>query len=281
MRMKLRANAKINLTLDIVGKRADGYHLLDSIMQSVSLCDIINIEKSGDITVLCDNGDISGDSNICYKAAVKFFEETKICGGAKIEIEKHIPLAAGMGGGSADAAAVICALDKIYQTNLSVSELCEIALAVGADVPFCVVGGTARVQGIGEKIAPLPLYNDGVFLLIKRGEKLSTADMFKKIDAMDKIPATTHTAVEALERGDMECFYKNISNDFSLVDHDDAMLEDINATYPRIASLSGSGPTVFAVYDNVCEANRASEKLKQKGYNPIIAEPVDRGIIFE
>lgn len=281
MRMKLRANAKINLTLDIVGKRADGYHLLDSIMQSVSLCDTITVEKGGEITVLCDNGDISGDSNICYKAAVRFFEETKICGGAKIEIEKHIPLAAGMGGGSADAAAVICALDKIYQTNLSVSELCEIALSVGADVPFCVVGGTARVQGIGEKIAPLPLYNDGVFLLIKRGEKLSTADMFRKIDAMDKIPATTHTAVEALEHGDMERFYRNISNDFSIVDHDDAMLGDINATHPRVASLSGSGPTVFAVYDNLSEANRAAEELRQKGYSPIIAEPMDSGIIFE
>ena len=279
--MRIKANAKINLTLDITGKRADGYHLLDSIMQSVSLCDIVTVEKNDDITVMCDNGDISGESNICHKAAAKFFEATNVFGGAKISIEKHIPLAAGMGGGSADAAAVICALDKIYQTNLSVSELCEIALLVGADVPFCIVGGTARVQGIGEKIKPLPLYNGGVFLLVKRGEKLSTADMYGKIDSIEKIPCTTPAAVEAIESGDLEKLYKNVGNAFSLVEHNETLFDDIKATEPQAASLSGSGPTVFAIYKNLCDANRAAEELKQNGYNPIIAEPVDSGIIFE
>lgn len=279
--MRLKANAKINLTLDITGKRADGYHLLDSIMQSVSLCDIVTVEQNDKIIVLCNNGDISGESNICHKAAVKFFEATKICGCAKISIEKHIPLAAGMGGGSADAAAVICALDKIYQTNLSVSELCEIGLLVGADVPFCIVGGTARVQGIGEEIKPLPLYNGGTFLLIKHGEKLSTADMYKKIDSIEEIPATTPEAVDALERGDMERLYKNVGNAFSFVAHNETLLDDIKATSPQVASLSGSGPTVFAIYKNLCDANLAAEELRQKGYNPIVAEPVDSGIIFE
>lgn len=279
--MRVRANAKINLTLDIVGKRADGYHLLDSVMQSVSLCDIITVEKNDSITVLCDNATISGENNICYKAAVNFFGFTKLCGGAKIVIKKQIPLAAGMGGGSADAAAVICALNKIYQTDLSVSKLCEIALTVGADVPFCIVGGTARVQGIGEDISPLRLYDDGVFLFVKHGEKLSTADMYKKIDAMDKNPATTQKAVEAIHRGNMEDFYKNISNDFSLVAHDDKLLKDISSTNPRVASLSGSGPTVFAVYKNLREANLAANMLIKNGYHPIIAEPADCGIIFE
>ena len=279
--MRIKANAKINLTLDITGKRADGYHLLDSIMQSVSLCDIVTVEKNDDITVMCDNVDISGERNICHKAAARFFEATNVCGGAKITIEKHIPLASGMGGGSADAAAVICALNKIYQTNLSVSELCEIGLLAGADVPFCIVGGTARVEGIGEKIKPLPLYNGGTFILIKHGEKLSTADMYKKIDSIEEIPCTTSAAVDALERGDLEKLYKNVGNAFSLVEHNEALFDDIKATSPQVASLSGSGPTVFAIYKNLCDANRAAEELKQNGYNPIIVEPADSGIIFE
>ncbi len=279
--MRIRANAKINLTLDITGKRADGYHLLDSIMQSVDLCDIITVQKNDNITVLCDNSDIIGEDNICYKAAKKFFEATEICGGAAIEIEKHIPLAAGMGGGSADAAAVICALDTIYDTNLTSDKLCEIALSVGADVPFCVSGGTARVEGIGEIINPLPLYNNGVFVIIKHGEKLSTADMFKKIDSMQCPLPKTPAAVAAIENGDFEEFYKNVKNDFALVAYDEVLLNDIKDTTPKVASLSGSGPTVFAIYKNMCEARHAAEQLKQKGYDPIIAEPAERGIIFE
>ena len=154
--MKVKACAKINLTLDIVGKRCDGYHLIDSVFQSVSIFDELCVEKGDGITVKCSVGSIDNKDNIVCKAAEKFFENTKINGGAAIEIKKNIPLAAGLGGGSADAAAVIVALDRLYETKLSNEQICSIGLSVGADVPFCTVGGTARVGGIGEIVEKLP-----------------------------------------------------------------------------------------------------------------------------
>ena len=124
--MKVKACAKINLTLDIVGKRCDGYHIIDSVFQSVNLFDEIFIEKSSGITVGCSVGSIDNQNNIVYKAAERFFEFTNINGGATIEIKKNIPLAAGLGGGSADAAAVIVALDRLYETKLSNEQICRL-----------------------------------------------------------------------------------------------------------------------------------------------------------
>ncbi len=279
--MKLKANAKINLTLDVVGKRKDGYHLIDSVFQSVSLCDDIAIEKSDIISVACDNNTICDKSNIAYKAAQRFFEYVGISGGAEIIIKKNIPLAAGLGGGSADAAAVIVALDRLYETNLSQDTLCEIGLSVGADVPFCIMGGTARVGGIGEKMTELPDMPDCAILLIKHGIKQSTADMYKKIDCCPQSEFYTQAVVESIENGDLNKLCKNVSNAFSCVCDNTKLINDIKTTNPQAVSLSGSGPTVFAIYNNVSDASNAKNTLEQKSYKPIIAAPSKIGIIFE
>ena len=278
--MKLKANAKINLTLDVLDKREDGYHLIDSVFQSVSLSDIVTVEKADIISVGCTDSTICDDSNIAYKAAHKFFEYTGIKGGADITIEKNIPLASGMGGGSADAAAVIVALDKLYNTHLSQEQLCEIGLLVGADVPFCIVGGTARVGGIGEQMQKLPDIPNCAILLIKHGEKLSTADMYSRVDEYPQTEYYTQKMVDGITHGDINAVCKNVFNVFASVCDNKTLIDDINKTNPLAVSLSGSGPTVFAIYKDLFEVKTAKEKLEEK-YSPIIAVPEKCGIAIE
>ena len=279
--MKLKANAKINLTLDVLGKREDGYHIIDSVFQSISLCDEVCVEKDNELFVECTDSTICDSSNIAYKAAEKFFECTGLVGGAHININKQIPLASGMGGGSADAAAVIVALDKLYETNLSQDELCKIGLSVGADVPFCIVGGTARVGGIGEQMSALPDMPCCAILVIKHGKKLSTADMYKKVDACSQTAFYTEVVANALKKGDLDAVCKNVFNAFSDVCDNGELINDIKSTYPLAVSLSGSGPTVFAIYGSVNDAQQASNALVKKGYNPIITTASKSGVIFE
>lgn len=279
--MKLKANAKINLTLDVIGKRDDGYHLIDSVFQSVSLCDEISLEKCDNITVRCSDNTICDNSNIAYKAAQKFFEYANISGGAQIVIKKHIPLASGMGGGSADAAAVIVALDKLYKTNLSKDTLCKIGLSVGADVPFCIMGGTARVGGIGEQMSKLPDMPDCAILLVKHGTKLSTADMYKKIDSCPQTKFYTQAVSDGIKNGDLNVVCKNVYNAFSSVCDNNDLINDIKQTKPLAVSLSGSGPTVFAIYSDMLLAADAKSELEKVGYTPIIATASKSGIIIE
>lgn len=279
--MKLKANAKINLTLDVLGRREDGYHLIDSVFQSVSVYDEVTVKKADIITVNCSDSVLSDQSNIAYKASQKFFERTGVVGGAKIYIEKHIPQAAGMGGGSADAAAVIVALDKLYNTNLSRQQLCDIGLTVGADVPFCIVGGTARVGGIGEQMSALPDMPDCAILLIKHGAKLSTADMYSRIDACPQEQCFTQKVVDAIQNADLDGVCQNVFNAFSAVCDNTKLIADIKTTAPMAVSLSGSGPTVFAIYNDFIAAGKASKSLCAMGYNVINATPVDCGIEIE
>lgn len=279
--MKLKANAKINLTLDILGKREDGYHLIDSVFQSVSLGDIVSVEKADVISVGCTDDTICDGYNIAYKAAEKFFRYTGIDGGAKIAIEKHIPLASGMGGGSADAAAVIVALDRLYNTNLSQDALCEIGLSVGADVPFCIMGGTARVGGIGEQMTKLDSMPQCAILLIKHGAKLSTADMYGQVDQYPQDEYYTPKMVRSIENGDLGALCKNVFNAFERVCDNENLIYDIKKTKPLAVSLSGSGPTVFAIYKEIKDADTAKAILQDAGYSPIITTPCEYGIITE
>lgn len=279
MLMKLRANAKINLTLDVLGKREDGYHIIDSVFQSVALCDYIEAEKSEVISVKCSNGDLCDKNNIAYVAAEKFLIYAGIKGGINVTIEKRIPLASGMGGGSADAAAVITALDRIYGTCFSHYTLCEIALSVGADVPFCIAGGTVRVGGIGERLHQIAPLTECYVLLIKSGKKNSTADMYKKIDLLEHKSFYTDALTDALFKQDFNLVCKNVSNAFMPLYSIDTLLSDIKLTCPAAVSLSGSGPTVFAMYKDYNSANNALKTLS--GYNPILTTPTNKGVIFE
>lgn len=279
--LKLKANAKINLTLGITGKREDGYHTLDGIMQSVDLYDRIEIAKSDKISVECDVNGLSQEDNIAFSAARLFFEETGIKAGADISIQKHIPTAAGLGGGSADAAAVLCGLDRLYETALPYDELCSFAIKLGADVPFFIRGGTQRVGGIGEQLTPVAPLKDCLFLLIKYGDKSSTADMYKKSDMIKPSVPDTDAAAAALFEGSITELAKNIGNSFTAFFDYSELSNMLKPSEPLCVSLSGSGPTVFAMYNSLKGAAFAEAVLKSNNIMHYFARPTDCGIEFE
>ena len=276
--MYIKANAKINLTLDILNRRDDGYHNIDSVMQSVSLFDEVFIEKSDSISVCADLKELCSEDNTAFAAAKRFFELTEIKGGAKIQIKKHIPLRAGLGGPSADAAAVIIGLDRLYETNLSKEALINIGLSVGADVPFCLFGGTARARGIGEKIEKISPLKNFYTLLLRDGEKKSTAEMYKKADLGFIKERGTELFLSALNRGNENPF-KYLKNDFAFEGLHNGTFELLKKFGASGAGLSGSGPFVFGIFPSLDRAQKAKEEiLKQKEYEAYIAEFCESGI---
>lgn len=279
--MRLRANAKINLCLQVNGKREDGYHLIDTVMQSVSLYDEIEITKADGISVDCENLDIEQEDNIAFKAAKLFFQDYGINGGAAISISKNIPSAAGLGGGSADAAAVLVGLNKLYNANISKEQLCKTALKLGADVPFFIVGGCARAQGIGEELTPLKPLRCGYFLLAKAQKKPSTAEMYKILDSKDPVTCDTKSVIEAVESGNLEKLSPLLVNSFATIWQDSDVKSQLLALEPLAVSLSGSGPTWFALFQNEADAQKAKNELEKKNICCWLATPERQAIIFE
>ena len=277
-KIKITACAKINLSLSVLGKREDGYHELDTVMQSVDLSDTVYIEKCRGIITDCKG--ISAEENIAARAARLFCEKTG-AEGCKIKIEKRIPAAAGLGGGSADAAAVRAGLNRLYKTGISKTELCEIAVKIGADVPFLIAGGTARARGIGEKLTPLMPLKDCWFLLAKAEEKPSTAEMFSRLDSTDYIKPDIEKTVNAVNCGDLNGVLENLGNSFEILWSKSALKEMLSSTHPAACSLSGSGPARFAVYGDLNAALRARDKLSAKGVFCEICKPLNKSLIFE
>lgn len=277
-KIKITACAKINLSLSVLGKREDGYHELDTVMQSVDLSDTVYIEKCCGIITDCK--DISAEENIAARAARLFCEKTG-AEGCKIKIEKRIPAAAGLGGGSADAAAVLAGLNRLYKTGISETELCKIAVKIGADVPFLIAGGTARACGIGEKLTTLMPLKDCWFLLAKAEEKPSTAEMFSRLDSTDYIKPDIEKTVNAVNRGDLNGVLENLGNSFEILWSKSPLKEMLSSTHPAACSLSGSGPARFAVYGDLNAALRARDKLSAKGVFCEICKPLNKSLIFE
>lgn len=277
-KIKITACAKINLSLSVLGKREDGYHELDTVMQSVDLSDTVYIEKCRGIITDCKG--ISAEENIAARAARLFCEKTG-AEGCKIKIEKRIPAAAGLGGGSADAAAVLAGLNRLYKTGISKTELCEIAVKIGADVPFLIAGGTARARGIGEKLTPLMPLKDCWFLLAKAEEKPSTAEMFSRLDGTDYIKPDIEKTVNAVNCGDLNGVLENLGNSFEILWSKSPLKEMLSSTHPAACSLSGSGPARFAVYGDLNAALRARDKLSAKGIFCEICKPLNKSLIFE
>ena len=268
--LKEFARAKINLTLDITGRRADGYHEVSMIMQTIELADELTLKKIPrgvellmDATGIVGGEKISADEkNLAWRAAV---ELQKFCGrnlGVSISLVKKIPVAAGLAGGSADAAAVLRGINRLYELNLTETQLCEIGSRVGSDVPFCVVGGTCLAEGRGEILTRLaPMKNFSVVLAKPDGE-ISTAWAY---EIYDENPATIHppnrTIITQLERGEYGAAFKNFSNVLEnvAVKKIPAIAEckrKMLAAGAKVALMSGSGPTVFALVDDASAAKK-------------------------
>ena len=189
--LRLKANAKINFCLDIIGVREDGYHLIESVMQSISLCDKVSLSKTrlNTIELNCPKINIPKEKNIAYKAAKAFLEEAGIDSGVRIKIKKNIPEQAGMGGASADAAAVIVGLNRLFKVGFSEQKLCEIGAKIGADVPFCIMGGTMLVRGIGEVLTELDNCADCHIVIVKGTQGVSTKEAYDAIDSAENLPS--------------------------------------------------------------------------------------------
>lgn len=264
-----KAYAKINLTLNITGRREDGYHTLDTVMQTVSLYDTVKVEKSDVITVSC--GKLSGRENIAYKAAEAFFNAAGINGGADISIRKSIPVCGGFGGGSADAAAVLRALNKLYKTGFSDEVLRKIALALGADVPFLIGGGTCLCTGIGEILQPVKPA-DGVFYCVcAAGSGASTRKMFAEIDKHNISGCDSEKMIKSLADGNISGIASCLHNDFENVCR--AFCPRVTETEARLlelgalgASLTGSGNGVFGVFDSQEKAEAAAKEIGKSAF---------------
>ena len=221
MKITVKAPAKINLSLDVLGKRPDGYHEISTVMQAVSLYDTVTVtdNDSGEVTVFCGYEGVPNDeSNIAVKAALRFFDYCKMPKkGVHIEIDKQIPTQAGLAGGSSDGAAVIFALNQLFSAHLNPADMNAIAERVGADVPFCVQGGTKLCTGIGATLKKLPSLSCSDIVICKPDAvSVSTAEAYKKVDALAPHPCYTDEMVKAIYSRDMFMITSTIFNDFEL-----------------------------------------------------------------
>ncbi|ETJ16443.1 4-(cytidine 5'-diphospho)-2-C-methyl-D-erythritol kinase [Clostridium butyricum] len=270
--MKIKAYAKINIALDVVGKREDGYHLLKMIMQTVDLYDVIEITKiDSDIKLICNKPYVPIDErNLAYKAAKLFKETYNIEDGVSINLIKNIPVSAGMAGGSTDAAGVLKVMNRIFNINASDEELRALGLKLGADVPYCINGGTALCEGIGEKITQLKPFNDKIVVIVKPPFGVSTKEVYKDFDLSKVIfHPRTEDIIRAMENDDIHFVSNNMKNlleNVTLRKHRVILnIKESMRSYDALGTMmSGSGPTVFAFFDDMLKAQICYDEMKKK-----------------
>ncbi len=272
--MYIKAPAKINLSLDVTGKREDGYHLVSMIMMTVDLHDELEIalRKDSEIHVKTDLDSLSdGPDNLAYKAAALMREQAKPnAPGVDIMIKKHIPMAAGLAGGSTDAAAVMIALNELYGLKLSKKELMDLSVKLGADCPFCIMQGTALSEGIGELLTPIEDLPPCVIAACKPPYGVSTKDAYEMVDSDENIdhPDTPGMAKD-INAGDLLSAVKKMGNVLqrpAVSMHPD--INDYIDCFLKAGALnsmmSGSGPTVYGIFDNIEKANKALDSIKER-----------------
>ena len=269
--IRQKAMAKINLGLDVLRKREDGYHDLRMIMQTVSVYDRIYIKRTAapGIRIRTNVGFLPvNENNLMYKAADLLMKQFDIRQGVFMELEKHIPVAAGLAGGSSDAAAVLTGMNRMFELGLTQKELMDLGVTIGADVPYCILQGTALAEGIGEKLTPLPAPPPCTVLLAKPGIHVSTRFVYGnlKADQIERHP-DIDGQIEALRMGNLQMLAELMGN----------VLEQVTVgEYPLItkireqmleggalgARMSGSGPTVFGLFDDKKKADRVYRALR-------------------
>lgn len=264
-----RSYAKINLTLDVLGRLENGYHQVEMLMQTVNLFDLVIVDKDRSQIQVSTNLKYLpvNEKNIAYKACVEFFRHTGISGGARVLIHKNIPVAAGLAGGSGNAAAVLCALNLLYDAGLSPAELCRIGLRLGADVPYCILGGTQLATGLGEQLTPVAPMPKTITLLVKPPISISTAAIYEKIDS---VPLPAHPDLQgmlaALEQGDRAGIagtLYNVMEQVTAVENPvlGGIKKKLLANGALGACMSGSGPTVFGLFDDYEKAKASADSF--------------------
>ena len=272
--MKLRALAKINLGLDVLGVRPNGYHDVRMVMQSIYLYDNVTIEKRKESGIVLETnlGFLPADrGNIAYKAAEMLIEEFGIKEGVYIRLEKHIPVAAGMAGGSSNAAAVLYGMNRLFKLKLSTQELMERGVKLGADVPYCIMRGTVLAEGIGEELTKLPAMPSCTILVAKPPVAVSTKEIYEALDSKE---ITDHPDIdgvlEGLENQDLNKIASSMGNVLETVTIPKCpVIADIKSIMLECGALnammSGSGPTVFGLFTDKASAKKAQERIRQSG----------------
>lgn len=284
----LKSRVKINLSIDVLGKRQDGYHLVEMIMQTIDLYDLIEInEKDNDqITIKSTSDEIPLDcNNLVYKAANLIKKTFNINKGVEIHIRKNIPVAAGMAGGSSNAAAVLVGLNKLWNLNLSNQQLEKIGLKLGADVPFCINGGAVLASGIGEELTPIKgLTKDVCILVCKPDLFVSTKEVYECIDSkdIDKRP-NNKFLIECLKNEDTRQLAENMFNVLEGVTMDKhpviQQIKDIMTNNRALgAMMSGSGPTVFGLYENREDAVKCKAILEKQFKQTFVVACEEKGV---
>ncbi len=268
-----KAYAKINLGLDVVRRLENGYHEVRMIMQTVGIHDVLTFKaaQSG-IRITTDSGELPvGEDNLIYKAARLLTETGNVQEGVEIHLEKHIPIAAGMAGGSSDAAATLLGLNDLFSLGMSEERLRELGVRIGADVPYCIMGGTALAEGIGELLTPLPPAPPCVLLIAKPDIQVSTKYVYEHLDAAG---VWQHPDIDgmrlAIENGDLSGVTARLGNVLETVTAErypviGQIKEEMLAQGALGSLMSGSGPTVFGIYREEKQARQARETLKRQG----------------
>lgn len=266
--MRIQAHAKINLYLDVIGRRPDGYHDIETIFHSIGLHDEIYLRKRSDrqIIVRCEHPAVpSGPGNLAYRAAKILLDSTPDLNGVEIRIVKRIPVASGLGGGSADAAAVLCGMNMLFDVGLTQTDLMKLGIQLGADVPFCILGGAAFGEGIGEILTPLPALEDAWILLANPGFEISTAWVYGQVNLSLTPPKKNVTILTRyLRSGALSSVARHLYNGLEVpVFSKHPVIAEIKLRLDRCPGsfgvlMSGSGATVFAFMQTEAQANFAA-----------------------
>ena len=271
--IELKALAKINLGLDVLGRRENGYHDVRMVMQSIYLYDEVKLEKTAEqgITVVSNLSFLpTGDGNIAYKAARLLKEEFQITEGIKITLNKHIPVAAGLAGGSSNAAAVLFGMNRMFRLGLSQKELMERGVRLGADVPYCIMRGTVLAEGIGEKLSVLPAMPKCTVLIAKPPVSVSTKVVYEALDAKE---ITEHPDIDGIIKGlknnslkEVAACMGNVLEDVTIPKHPviKQIKQEMKSAGALNAMMSGSGPTVFGLFESRAAAREAQRRIREK-----------------
>ncbi len=285
--MKICANAKINLYLSVLDKRPDGYHNIESVMHSVSLYDTVTLdaadarETSISLTIT-DPALPTDEKNIAFRAAKLFMHSLpgERRADIRIHIEKNIPVAGGLAGGSTDGAAVLRGLNKLFDEPFNKDELCRLGARIGADVPFCILGGAAVTLGIGDIMTPVPSLPECTILIVRPHESVSTADAYRLIDALPHDSRTCPqlaSIVDPLHNGSLHGVVCGMYNIFESVIPEHSEVFGIKRLLTRCGALSsmmsGSGPSVFGIFDDSSAVASAMAELKKNGYGSFPVSP--------
>ena len=268
--IRREAFAKINLGLDVVRRLPNGYHEVRMIMQTVGICDVLTFRKAASgIQLVVDNEELPTDgNNLICKAAKLMLESAGIEGGVSITLEKHIPIAAGMAGGSTDAAATLLGINELYEIGYDVDKLEELGVKIGADVPYCIQGGTALAEGIGEVLSPLPTPPTCHLVIAKPDINVSTKFVYENLRANElESHPDIDGMIEGLEKGDLKAITDRLANvletvtvpAYPIIDEIKQSMLDAGA---EGALMSGSGPTVFGIFTELEKAKQAAKRVE-------------------